>query len=152
GPDRTLRFFTTSPDVVESSVKFDTDRTLHVATVFSSRGRLAKLYVDGKLVGGSSNSERWVSPRTTIPLCIAADQDGGNRFIGSITRLAVYNRTLSADEVEQRFKNLAMDRGLVGEWILTADGGDTIKPAAGDFPLVDPVEITSEVKGPKGGL
>ena len=99
-----LRFVTTAPEATEYQSKLPADKMSQVVAVFSPRGLQANIYVDGKLVASNpSESGRWPVPRTTIPLRIGADQEGGNRFVGSIGQVAVFNQALSADQVTQRF-------------------------------------------------
>lgn len=41
----------------------------------------------------------WTAPENTLPLRIGADQDGGNRFPGSLAAIRIYDRALTADEI-----------------------------------------------------
>ena len=141
GEGGALRFITTSPEACEASLTAKTEA--HVVAVFNPRGTLANLYVNGKLAGTvPSNAGRWGVPRTTIPLRIGADQNGENGFRGSIRRVAIYRRAISAEQVVQRFEKQTPVPGLVGEWQFTANPGDAVEPVAGDLPLTVPLQVS----------
>lgn len=155
GPGGTLRFITTAPDAASSAVKLPADQFSQIVAVFSPRDTLADLYVNGKLAGSVPHASRGFDiPHTTIPLRIGADQNGANRFIGSISRVAVFSRELTAEEVAQRFRDQDQTAvaGLDGEWLLAANAGDRIKPVVGNLPLVVPLEITPVASEPTNAM
>ena len=153
GANGGLRFITTAPDPTDYSFPLPTNKFSHVVAVFSPRGLQASIYLDGKLVASNpSDSGRWPVTRTSIPVQVGADQDGGNRFIGSISQVAVFDRALTADEVAQRFQERSAVSGQVGEWQLTETAGDIIKPTAGDDNLEVPIKITPSSAAAPGGL
>lgn len=141
GESGVLRFITMSRDVSEA--RFPENTPFHVVAVFSPRGRLANLYVDGELVGSVPSVSRWVVPRTGIPMRIGADQEGANRLQGSISRMAVYEAALTAKQVTQRFRNQAAIAGVVGEWRFNSNVADFVSPVVGDAPLVVPVQTAA---------
>src|SRR5262249_30334618 len=114
----------------------------HVVAVFNPRRTLANLYIDGKLAASvTPSSGRWTVPRTTIPLRLGADQEGGNRFVGSISRLAVYDRAFTTEQVAEHFEKSNSLAGVIGEWRLASTAGDVIQPESGTAALTAPVDI-----------
>jgi alpha-L-fucosidase 2 len=149
GPGGGLRFITTAPEVTEYKSALTADTLSHVVAVFRPRGLQADIYVDGKLAAlNPSVNGRWPITRTTIPVRIGADQDGGSRFVGSIGQVAVFNRALTAAQVEQRFHRASGSTVPVGEWQLAADSGDVVAPIVGDASLVVPLKISPVNVGP----
>ncbi len=148
-----LRFVTTAPEATEYQSKLPADKMSQVVAVFSPRGLQANIYVDGKLVASNpSESGRWPVPRTTIPLRIGADQEGGNRFVGSIGQVAVFNQALSADQVTQRFDLRSESINPIGEWQLTSNAINVIRPVADHASLAVPLEIKSVEAGPTNAM
>ncbi len=140
-----LRFITTAPQVIEA--KLPAQMEAHVVAVFHPRSPQASVYVNGKLAGSTPLSERrWVVPRTTIPLRLGADQNGENGFRGSMNRVAVYRRALTAEQIAGRFEKMSGElSGIVGEWNFTASSGDVVQPVAGEAKLIAPVMTTPSV-------
>jgi alpha-L-fucosidase 2 len=140
GNGGTLRFITTAPNACEA--KLDPVHPSHVVAVFNPRRTMANLYVDGKLASSAApGSGRWAVPRTTIPLRLGADQDGGNRFIGTINEFAVYDRSLSDEEVKERSQKSNSVSGAIGEWQFASVASDVIQPSNGNAILTVPIEI-----------
>jgi hypothetical protein len=111
----------------------------HVAVTLSS-GELYKIYVDGALKGsGSMPTNTILSGVSTIgsygvphyPVPPAADQ-----FIGQIDEVAIYNRALTAEEIQQEYQH-----GLAGEGYC-------------DFPPVIAAheDIVAEATSPEGAV
>jgi alpha-L-fucosidase 2 len=146
----TLRFITTAPDACQAKLNVGT--ASHVVAVFSPRRTLANLYVNGKLAGRVSSNGRWTVPHTTIPLRIGADQEGKNHFVGTLSRVAVYGRALTDEQVAARFEKQTQVAGLIGDWQLTSTAGDTIKPQQGDAVLGIPVIIEPSSAPAPGAL
>jgi alpha-L-fucosidase 2 len=153
GPERTVRLVTTAPEIVRAEFSLPTDHPSHVVAVFNPRQTIAKLYIDGRPAGSaSSEARRWPIPRTVVPLRIGADAQGGNRFIGVIDRIAIYNRALGADDVSVRFNRQTSSVIPMDEWELTADAGDFIKPVIGELALMVPLKLESAAAGPENSL
>ena len=121
GENGKLRFITTAPSVLETSVSLPTDARAHVVAVFSPRQNIAEIYVNGKRAGKLDDSRRWSVTRTTIPLRIGADQNGQNRFVGSIDSVSVYGRALKPEQIASLSDKPMTENSLIGHWDLTAD-------------------------------
>jgi alpha-L-fucosidase 2 len=148
-----LRFVTTAPEVTERRSKLPPDKLSHVVAVFSPRRLRADIFADGTLVASNlSNSGRWPVTRTSIPLRIGADEDGKNRFIGEIGRVAVFNSALTAEQITRNFDSGDNSTQPIGEWKLAADAGDVIKPIKGEVSLTVPTEIQSVDVGPTNAM
>lgn len=148
-----LRFITTAPEVTESKFRLPEGKLSHVVAVFSPRRLRADIFADGVLVASNpADSGRWPIPRTSIPLRIGADQDGKNRFIGEIGRLAVFNRALTAQEIERTLNATNDFAGAIGEWQLNADAGNVIKPIVGEAALAVPLDVKSVDIGPTNAM
>jgi alpha-L-fucosidase 2 len=152
-----LQFITTAPTPCRADLKpSNADHPSQVVAIFSPRATRSEIYIDGQLAGSiPKDNRRFDLPRTSTPLRIGADQDGGNRFIGTIDRLAVLNRALSAAEVADRFKQDATtqtaSRGLVGEWRL--NDGASAPQRIGDAGVATadlrvPLEVTGAASKP----
>jgi alpha-L-fucosidase 2 len=129
GPGGTLRLVTTSPDVCEA--KISNNVPLHLVAIFNPRQTRAELYINGELAGHAPRDGRWVSPRTTIPLVLGADQLGENRFTGTVHSVALFEQALTAQQVKSRFMDGAQVPGMVGRWEPTANSGMTIPAMEG---------------------
>jgi alpha-L-fucosidase 2 len=148
-----LRFVTTAPEITESSSRLPADKLSHVVAVFSPRRLRADIYADGRLIASNpSDSGRWPISRTSVPLRVGADQDGKNRFIGEIGRLAVFNWALTAEQIARNLNATNNFADPVGEWQLTADAGSVIKPIVGEAALAVPLEISSVDAGPTNAM
>ena len=87
-------------------------------------GSALRTYLDGKEVAVTTVGKQRV-PGTTS-LCIGRRQDGSFSFQGAIDEVRLYDRALSAEEIEANFRALAagdrekqgqpIARGLVGYW------------------------------------
>lgn len=61
----------------------------HVKVTYSTSERKVKIYINDKLAReGNINSP---IPKNTLPLRIGANQDGGERFVGKIDQVRIYN-------------------------------------------------------------
>jgi hypothetical protein len=119
-----------------SGIKVADGKWHHVAGTFD--GKDAKVYVDGSLVGKPSH---WVGeiPHTAYDLTIGADRsnpDGslgeiGASFNGLMDDVMMFNRALSADEIQTLFKSqggvLAPQSGQP-----SAPAATQVKPSAAD--------------------
>ncbi len=142
-PGNSLRFGTLNGHI-QYDARLGADRWRHVAAVYSASKKIQKLYLDGREVASAGHHVPMVGSgrypalsRTTDPLCLGADPQGGNRFHGRILRAAIYRRALSAEEIARRAAALApapLD-GVLGEWLLTEKPGRKIAPLAGTLVL-----------------
>jgi hypothetical protein len=104
----------------------------HAVGVFSGVSG-QKLYVDGVLVGTNANTSRGSTAATQITL--GSEFDGALQFNGTIDDVRIYNRALSASEVQNLYNSGTakvgvspngssnLSNGLVTYW--TFDGKDT---------------------------
>ena len=117
--------------------KLPADKWVHVAAVYSSSKRIAKLYVDGKEAPTKcKETKRFPALTVTeIPLLLGADSNGGSRFSGRLRRAAVYRRALTAEEIAARAAGGPAPQGVIADWLLAAGPGPTIRPVAGTLAL-----------------
>jgi alpha-L-fucosidase 2 len=109
----------------------------HVAGVYSASKKVMKLYLNGKEVASTEGDPFQLMTRSSVPLRIGCDPNGGNRFRGQILRAAVYQRALAADEIAQRAAAVEPKplEGVLGEWKFEPQPGRTIQPIAGTLSL-----------------
>jgi alpha-L-fucosidase 2 len=161
-PGNSLRMITLN-GAVGFDAKLSEAAWTHVAGVYSASKKVQKLYVSGKEVASKGDGKFPPLAKTAVPLRIGADPAGGNRFLGRIKRAAVYRRALTAEEIAKRAEGGPAPDGVIGEWVLDAKPGKTIKPAAGALALsvagaagaaaaADTVELTGEAPPPEGRL
>ena len=96
-----IAFRMKGPGTVYSKVTVKDETWYHAAGTYD--GKSMKIYIDGKL-----SSELGATASIAITndvLTIGADKNGaGNRFDGIIDEVGIYNRGLTADEVEETMK------------------------------------------------
>jgi alpha-L-fucosidase 2 len=150
GKDHTVQFFTTAPAPCATTTSLPTDRPTQVVATFSPRNKVFAIYFDGKPTASVPLTDRRLDPpHTSTPLRVGADQEGNNPFIGSITRVILFSRELSASEVEDSFNNKLPKSALVGDWDLSAsNAARQITPTAGSATLVSPLTITAATTPP----
>jgi len=149
-----LRLITSAPKPVQTEARLATNKPTHIVAVFNSRDKVMAIYLDGKLAASwpDGSQDRFVMIGSAAPLRIGADAMGEHHFVGSISYLAVYNRTLKTDEVAQLDSGTNNISGLVGAWQLKPDGDRKIEPASGSVALVVPAEIKADFSAPANAL
>lgn len=115
--------------------KLPADKWTHVAAVYSSSQKLAKLFMNGRQVASVTSGEFPPLRTTDLPLRLGADPTGANRFLGRIQRAAVYSRALSNEEIARRASEPVRLEGVIAEWKLDAGAPPSIPPVAGRLPL-----------------
>jgi alpha-L-fucosidase 2 len=115
--------------------RLSADHWTHVAAVYGASRRLMALYLDGREVARQTEGDFPPMTLTTVPLRLGADPDGGNRFLGSILRAAVYRRALDAAELAARAAGGPAPEGVIAEWDLSAALGRVIPAAVGTLAL-----------------
>ncbi|AQT67448.1 Trehalose and maltose hydrolases (possible phosphorylases) [Anaerohalosphaera lusitana] len=98
-PGNSLRMVTAAGHL-RFGANLPTDEFTHVAGVYDSDANVWQLYVNGEKVAEQSGGELPALIVNDLPLRIGADSNGANRFRGTIARAAVYDRALTADEIE----------------------------------------------------
>lgn len=105
-------------------------------------GSLMKFYING--VNNTEKSYGRVGLKDVINNVMIGSNDGSNRdFNGQISDTRIYNRALSAEEVEQLYKGYDIRDGLVGHWPLNEGQGETAYDRSGNnnngtlFPAID---------------
>jgi len=77
----------------------------HVCATINSTTRTNTIYYDGVVVGVSTNTG--ISLNNTAPLLIGNERSyaitGGNKFVGNIDDVRIYNRTFATNEVAQLY-------------------------------------------------
>jgi alpha-L-fucosidase 2 len=98
-----LEFVTTSPERCISETPLPVDRLSHVVASFSTRDKVIRLFVDGKIAAQViTPPNRKIDAFSSGSLLrLGADLEGNHRFAGTIAYFALYNRVLSADDVQQ---------------------------------------------------
>lgn len=149
----TLKLITSAPQAIQTQAPLADDRPTHVVAAFDPRAKHAALYLDGKL---AATLRMEAGQRITIigsqtPIRIGADGNGEHRFVGVISYLAVYNRTLEEQEVPHA-KDQERLSGLVGAWNLTPDAGRQIASTVGQGLLVAPPLLQPASQRPESPL
>ncbi|MCP5533994.1 MAG: glycoside hydrolase N-terminal domain-containing protein [Akkermansiaceae bacterium] len=150
--DGRLAYHTEAPEVLVSPEKLATGRPTHVVAVFDTRERIAALYVDGKTAGRYEGGDnKLLNPADGRSFRLGADQDGENRFHGSIHSLAIYQRPLTAGEVAAMHDGGTNRKGLAASWVFGDGEVRDIRSTEGGVLLVAPPEMEGAVDGPGGG-
>jgi alpha-L-fucosidase 2 len=113
--------------------KLPAERWSHVVGVFSASQKIMKLYVNGEQVASLGGDEFPLMSLSNVPLRIGGDPTGGNRFHGRILRAAIYDRAISAREIQRRAAAAGPEPldGVLGEWVFDSKPGRKIAPVAG---------------------
>jgi len=128
---------------VTFAAKLVADQWSHVTGVFDSAAGAMTLYVDGKEVATRTFEPNAKQLRNQHPLCVGSDHMGGNRFLGAMDRVTVYERALTSAQVAK----LADDGtrashdlpGRVADWNFDdQDRGRYISSAPGELALKVP--------------
>ncbi|MBI5387215.1 MAG: glycoside hydrolase N-terminal domain-containing protein [Verrucomicrobia bacterium] len=87
----------------------------------------------------------------TLPLRIGADSDGGNRFIGEMARVSVFNRVLTAEEIKRLADQQELDAaGALGALVMqSSPAPSNFRPSA---KTVGQVASAKDVDGLSGGV
>ena len=83
---------------VESNIGLADNQWYHVAATFDKPTQLMRLYVNGQLVGATSHAN-FPTIASSLPVTIGTSSYG-DMFDGVIDNLRIYNRALSAEEVQ----------------------------------------------------
>jgi len=107
-----IAFRMKGPGTVYSKVTVEDETWYHAAGTYD--GKAVKIYIDGEL----SNELGATAPIATTNdvLTIGANKNGtSNRFDGIIDEVGIYNRGLTADEVEETMKGFSpiMSKGKI---------------------------------------
>ncbi len=153
GTGGVVEYDTPAPFLCVSPGPLPTDRPSHIVGVFSSPDKIAALYINGKRVAAfTPTKDKVLAPTEGMPLRIAADQDGGNRFRGVIHSLSVYKRVLTDAEVAQAFAGAAPSDGRAASWDFKPDAGIRIAASSGKGRLVAPPPVSGATEAPAGEL
>lgn len=89
-----------------------------------------------------------------LPFRIGADSDGGSRFVGDFSRVCLFNRALTADEIVLLSKAdpgaILDDSALVGHWNFNSENLKRFPNLAGKTPAAKAVGTVSLVDLPNG--
>ena len=102
----------------------------HLVAVFSGDG--ISLYADGELCGHSTIPTQPVAVNGPLRIGASGGEDGAAQFIdGDIAMPAIYGRSLTSEEVRQRFRARALKapetEKLIAYWPLDEEQGERIK-------------------------
>jgi alpha-L-fucosidase 2 len=139
--DRKVSWITSGPDCVSPEL-LPVGRLVQIVGVFEPRTARVELYIDGKVVASTPPATRgYERPSGATPLRVGGDRNGERRLGGEITRVALFKRALTSEEVGKRFENRIAVDDLIGEWDLTQQKGRKLDPIAGTGSLVEPTTI-----------
>jgi len=152
-PGNSLRFLNVKA-MLSYDAKLPADRWSHVVGVYSASQRIMRLYLNGREVAKSEEGNFPPLTESKQPLCIGQDPGGGNRFKGTIARVAIYPRALNAEEIAKRAVSPdAMPlTGVLGDWNLTDRPVKAIAPVAGTLELKRKSSATPRLEAFKGVL
>jgi hypothetical protein len=109
GPDRILRFHLHKDDTIQSISIIPSDGTwIHVAAVFDHSNDILRLYINGNQDNTLTTTEVYDDSyyNPVIGNNLWAPYDGKWRpFNGIIDEVRIYNRALSANEIQKLFSN-----------------------------------------------
>ncbi len=90
--------------LVDAAIIADDGNWHHVAATKSASDNLLRIYFDGELVG-TSTSPCPGTEASTAPLLIGTELYPGYWFKGTIDEVAIYNRALTPEEIQQHYQN-----------------------------------------------
>jgi hypothetical protein len=89
-------------DVLHSNDQLPAGMYTHVAVTFDGATRTMAVYLNGALQSTSTAAATSV-PVNSLPLRIGADNSGGSLLTGSVDEPKIFNRAVTAAEVERLF-------------------------------------------------
>ena len=113
---------------VESGITIDAQQWYHVAATFDSSQKNLKLYVNGVLVGVTSDvTITPLSSNVSLKIGARGDESGGY-FNGQIDDARVWNVARTQAQIQASFsQNLTgTEQGLVGYWNFEESSGNTV--------------------------
>jgi hypothetical protein len=119
-PDNRVRFIGSGQNVTSSAV-VPRDRWVDLVITMSDAGAIT-VYVDGTVAGTAQVPPDGINGCATRQLRFGADQGGGQRLTGSVDRMLILPRALTADQVAD-WRSFVVDK-------VTAPGtvGGTVPP------------------------
>ena len=93
-------------------------------------GSIIKIYLNGTLI--DDNFGTGIVDTSGLVPGIGGRASGDLAWNGQISDVRIYNRALSAEEVEQLYKGYDMRNGLVGHWPLNEGQGTTAYDRSGN--------------------
>lgn len=99
---------------VDATIAADDGNWHHVAATKSDSDNLLRIYFDGELVG-TSTSPCPGTEASTAPLWIGTELGPGYWFKGAIDEVAIHNRALALEEIQQHYENGLMGLDYFGE-------------------------------------
>ena len=103
----------------------------HYTVTFDNTSKVWKLYKDGAFINSSTHTQglqNWTSP---LELGRAA-WDSSFNFSGGLDDVRIYNRVLSATEIQNLYLASSLNAGLVGWWKLDDGAGTTATDSSGN--------------------
>jgi len=112
---------------VDATIASDDGNWHHVAATKSDSDSLLRIYFDGELVG-TSTSPCPGTEASTEPLLIGTELYPGYWFRGTIDEVAIHNRALVLEEIQQHYENGLMGLDYFGEPGMHADFEISVSP------------------------
>ncbi|MGQ9607828.1 MAG: LamG-like jellyroll fold domain-containing protein [bacterium] len=108
GKDLAIRLRTTTTDQngipeLDTNKHVLSQQPIHIMTTFD--GKTKKLYINGNLYSESQQLNGDFSNWTNYPLILGNEYTGDRTWLGKIYLLAIYNRSLSSDEILNNYQS-----------------------------------------------
>lgn len=121
------------------------DRWICITAVYSAEKHLFQLYLNGKEQATVIEGEFPGIVRNFYPLVIGSGQKG--KFDGKISRIAIFARALTSEEVASRYTNSLPCEGEIAEWkFIHRSGKETAETLVGTLSLTETLP-TLQLKG-----
>jgi hypothetical protein len=125
--------FTTDFAGSNAGVRFEEDGNGRVVLVWDSDSDRVRGYIDGADKFDESQIG-WPSTLPDVQIGRGYSASPSRHWIGAIDEVAIFNRPLSADEIQQLYQNPGSLRGneagLVGYWNFDSDNGAVVKDSS----------------------
>ncbi|MGN0213230.1 MAG: DUF1735 and LamG domain-containing protein [Muribaculaceae bacterium] len=145
-PDNQIQLATSSGNVTDTAWQLDTGKWTHIAVTFDSSTGAVDVYFNGVHKG----STQYSSYRRSVnwnsgSFYVGKSYDNNRWFDGEISEARVWNRVLSADEINAKNHFYMVDAssdGLVAYWKFNEGSGNVITDVTSGYNLVANSAIT----------
>ncbi len=123
---------TEGSDSIDSNYKVEANKWIHVVATYSSVTGEMKLYVNGDIDKTETHSNGGLIEINSKNLRIGNRGDDSQYWDGKMDNVRIYNRALSAQEVEDLYNGKEVGSGLVGWWAMNEGTGGTVTDYSGN--------------------